>query len=535
MSSALMLVMLLVGLLPWAAYTIQRAMGLLHILQLEEYESRRFLRWIGGDYRRAVSPGLPALLLVLAATLILSIVGLLTLPVAAVVAALGGVGAFLRLKTPPAKKPLVLTKKALSLLGLTGIVWLVPLGVCYVLFAEVGILVGVAISDLLLPIELIGVNVVLFLPQAAAKWVVVQMARRRLKASKARIVGITGSYGKTSTKEILAALLAERFRALKTPASYNTPLGISSVVLKQLRPEHEVFVVEMGAYVRGNIRQLCELAAPEIGILTAVAPQHLERFGSVDNIARTKYELIESLPEGGTAIFNYDNRYCRSLADRTTGRRVIRYGLDAGPSLDLTARNVRATRRGLEFRLVTKSAGEADIRLRLLGEHNVANFLAAAAAAMALGMSVDEIARAATKVEPVPHRLQLVEGAGGITVIDDAYNSNPDGARAALRTLEQIAEGRKVLVTPGMVELGAREESENRALGEAAAKVCDAVILVGPKRTRPIREGLVAAGFAKEKISVVKGIDEVPSRLQRLVGPGDVVLFENDLPDNYSE
>lgn len=532
---SLVIPLLLVGLTPWAAFTLRRATGLLHILQLEEYESARFLRWIGADYRRAVSPGLPSVLLVLAATFVLSMLGLLSLPVAAVVAALGGVGAFLRHKTLPAKKPLVFTKKALVVLGLTAILWLVPLGVCFVLIGELGLLIGVAISDLLLPVELVAANVVLYLPQSAAKLAVVQMARRRLRASKAKIVGITGSYGKTSTKEILAALLSERFRCLKTPASYNTPLGISSVVLRQLRPEHQVFVVEMGAYVRGNIRQLCRLAPPEIGILTAVAPQHLERFGSIENIARTKYELIESLPSDGTAIFNYDNRHCRALADRTTGCEVIRYGLDPSPSLDLTARSIRVTRRGLEFRLVTKSAGEADVRLRLLGEHNVANFLAAAAAAMALGMTVEEIARAAGRVEPVPHRLQLIEGAGGVTVIDDAYNSNPDGARAALRTLQQIAEGRKVLVTPGMVELGAREESENRALGEAAAKVCDAVILVGPKRTRPIRDGLVAAGFPKEKIAVVKGIDEVPPRLQRLVGPGDVVLFENDLPDNYSE
>jgi len=532
---SLQLPLLLLGLLPWAAYTVRRALGLLHILQLEEYESARFLRWLGADYRRAVPPGLPLLLLVLAAALVFGMLGLLSLPVAVAVTALGGVGALARYRTPPSKKPLVLTKKAFAVLVLTAIVWLVPVGLLLAFVGELGLLVGVALADLLLPVELVAANVVLYVPQAVAKRAIVQLARRRLRASKAKVVGITGSYGKTSTKEILAALLSERFRCLKTPASYNTPLGISSVVLKQLRPEHEVFVVEMGAYLPGNIRQLCELAPPGVGILTAVAPQHLERFGSIESIAKTKYELIESLPASGTAIFNYDNRHCRGLADRTTGCQVIRYGLDASPKLDLTARDIRATRRGLEFRLVTKGQGEASVRLRLLGEHNVANFLAAAAAAMALGMSVEEIARAAGRVEPVPHRLQLIEGTGGVTVIDDAYNSNPDGARAALRTLQQIAEGRKVLVTPGMVELGEREEAENRALGEAAARVCDAVILVGPKRTRPIRDGLVAAGFPKEKISVVRGIDEVPARLQRLVGPGDIVLFENDLPDNYSE
>lgn len=527
--------LLLIAIAPWAAYAVRRALGHLHILQLEEYENTRFLKWLGADYRRAIPPGLPAILLVLALALILNAIGPLGLPTAALVAALGGAFALGRAKAPPAKKPLVLTKKALVVLALAGLLWLVPLGVAFALLAELGFLIGIAVADLLLPLEIVVANAVLYLPQAVAKWGILLLARRRLGASKARVVAITGSYGKTSTKEILAALLGERFRVLKTPASYNTPLGISSVILRQLRPEHQVFVVEMGAYVRGNIRQLCRLAPPEIGILTAIAPQHLERFGTIENVAEAKYELIESLPGDGVAIVNCDNQYCRDLADRTTGCQVVRYGLGDDPRLDLSAREVRATRRGLAFRVVTKDRGEADVQLRLLGEHNAANFLAAAAAAIALGMSLEEIARAASRVEPVEHRLQLVEGAGGVTVIDDAYNSNPDGARAALRTLEQIAEGRKVLVTPGMVELGDREESENRAFGEAAAAVCDSVILVGPKRTQPIREGLVAAGLPPDRITVVRGIAEVPAHLQRLVGPGDVVLFENDLPDNYSE
>lgn len=327
-----------------------------------------------------------------------------------------------------------------------------------------------------------------------------------------------------------------------TPDSYNTPMGICKVIRGELTAEHEIFIVEMGAYKRGDIRELCNLASPEIGILTAVGPQHLERFKSIENIAETKYELIESLPSDGLAVFNCDNEICAGLSDKREqdGNPVRRYATEpfsvdsVSDKADLTASNIRHTAEGLAFTVHT-NVGTSEIRTRLLGRHNVSNILAAIAVAIECGMTLEEIQKAIVNVEPVPHRLQLTSGVGNVTIIDDSFNSNPVGAKAALEVLTEIGDGKKVLVTPGMVELGEREYEENRRLGEQAAEVCDLVILVGPTRTTPILEGLKAAEYPSQQIIVVLNLEEVKQHLATQVQAGDVVLFENDLPDNYNE
>ena len=332
-----------------------------------------------------------------------------------------------------------------------------------------------------------------------------------------------------------------------TPDSYNTPMGICKVIRGDLSAEHEIFIVEMGAYKRGDIRELCNLASPQIGILTAVGPQHLERFKSIENIAQTKYELIESLPVDGLAVFNCDNEICAGLANKReqTGSPVRRYATEPFPvtsvadAADLTATNIRHTADGLAFtvhvNVDTPDSADTEIRTRLLGKHNVSNILAAMTVAMECGMTLEEIREAVANVEPVPHRLQLTSGVGGVTIIDDSFNSNPVGAKAALEALNEIGDGKKVLVTPGMVELGERESEENRRLGEQAAHICDLIILVGPIRTKPILDGLKAAEYPSQQIIVALNLEEVKQHLATHVQAGDVVLFENDLPDNYNE
>ena len=537
----------LAGALPWAAWSLFRLRRLLHILQLEEYESGRFVRWLVSEPRRLAPLGLAVFAGLLLLAMALTAAGApapVALAALAVLWAGAGVVALSRRPASPAKKPLVLTPRALVILAGGAVLWVLVAAAVALAWTTLrggglvgfalAVAAGFALAEAVVPGEVLLTSLALYPVQSATKAIVVQAARARLCRSRARVIGITGSYGKTSTKEILATLLSARHRVLRTPESYNTPLGISKVILRQLRPEHEFFVVEMGAYRQGDIRYLCGISRPQVGILTAVSPQHLERFKSVESIAAAKYELIEALPADGVAIFNNDNAWCRELADRTGGR-VVRYGLEDDPRADVVARDVRVTRRGLELRLAARGQGEVDVRVGLLGRHNAGNVVAAAAAALACGMTLEEIARAAEAIRPVPHRLQLIDGAGGVTVIDDAYNANPDGARAALEVLREFTDGRKVLVTPGMIELGEREAAENRAFGEQAAAVCDAVILVGPRRTAPIRDGLLSAGYPPERIQVVRGVAEVPDRLRGLVGPSDVVLFENDLPDNYSE
>lgn len=540
---------------------LRRLLRLLHILQLEEYETERYFDWLRQSQSRFFSSeaylGFGVVLL--------AIIWLLTFAGAGassfglppgILGIIGGGYLLSRRGVEEAKKPLVLTTKALILIGVSlGLAVLIGLLLGFLYggiespdIFGVAFLLGIAVSLLLLPLILALGNLLLAPVQGAAKARVINEAKSKVRSSRVRVVGITGSYGKTSTKEILSTILESRFSVLKPPASYNTPLGLSRVVNRGLTSGTDVLIAEMGAYYRGDIKTLCEIAPPSIGILTAVSPQHLERFKTLDNIATAKYELIEAVIAGhgpnGVAIFNVDNDFCERLADLTETEsmtKVVRYGLKPRPDLDVTARDIRVTRRGLDFTLV--QCGELDhdgettaqTTVRLLGRHNVGNVLAATSAALALGMSLEEIARAAESIQPVEHRLQLIEGVGGVTVIDDAYNANPDGARAALEVLREYTDGKKVLVTPGMVELGDRERDENFRFGQDAAAICDRVILVGEKRTYPIREGLLAGGFSEGQIITVRSISDVQGLLGGLVGSGDVVLFENDLPDNYNE
>ena len=535
-----------------ARAVVRTARGL-HILQLDGYKTGRYLKWIGQHLKNCFEI---REILIVGGLLILAGVISPLYPqyhsawfFPAVCIAWSGFQIYMltRRKHVEAKKPLVYTARAKRVFGLS-IVLLVGLAAATVftvkgspwrvaafLFSEVSV-VNLTFANLLIyPLERTINEAYLF------------SARKRIKALNPKVIGITGSYGKTSTKYILHRILSEKFNTLMTPDSYNTPMGICKVIRGQLVAEHEVFVVEMGAYKRGDIRELCNLAAPQIGILTAVGPQHLERFKSVENIAKTKYELIESLPSGGLAVFNCDNDICAELANKREqdGHPVFRYATEPSASVEasehpqLTATNIRHTNDGLTFTVHplvdTQEATEVEIRTQLLGRHNVSNILAAMAVAMACGMTLAEIRAAVAKVEPVPHRLQLASGAGGVTIIDDSFNSNPVGAKAALEVLSEIGDGKKVLVTPGMVELGEKEYAENKKLGERAADVCDLVILVGPLRTLPILDGLKAAAYPSQQIIVALNLEEVKKHLATRVHPGDVVLFENDLPDNYNE
>ncbi len=535
-----------------ARAVVRTARGL-HILQLDGYKTGRYLKWIGQHLKNCFEI---REILIVGGLLILAGVISPLYPqynsawfFPGVCVAWSGFQIYMltRRKNVAAKKPLVYTARAKRVFGLS-IVLLVglaaaiaftvkgsPWRVAAFLFSEVSV-VNLAFANLLIyPLERTINEAYLF------------SARKRIKTLNPKVIGITGSYGKTSTKYILHRILSEKFNTLMTPDSYNTSMGICKVIRGQLVAEHEVFVVEMGAYKRGDIRELCNLAAPQIGILTAVGPQHLERFKSVENIAKTKYELIESLPAGGLAVFNCDNEICAELANKREqgGNPVFRYATEPSSSVaaserpQLTATNIRHTNDGLAFTvhpfIDTQAATEVEIRTQLLGRHNVSNILAAMAVAMACGMTLEEIRAAVAKVEPVPHRLQLASGAGGVTIIDDSFNSNPVGAEAALEVLSEIGDGKKVLVTPGMVELGEKEYEENKKLGERAADVCDLVILVGPMRTLPILDGLKAAAYPNQQIIVALNLEEVKKHLATRVQPGDVVLFENDLPDNYNE
>ncbi len=362
-----------------------------------------------------------------------------------------------------------------------------------------------------------------------------EKAQEKIEAmKKLNVIGITGSFGKTSTKFITGTILKEKYRVLNTPESYNTPMGLSKVINDELTDKYEVFIAEMGARNIGDIRELSKLTKPKIGVITSIGPTHLETFKNLDNIMKTKYELIEELPTDGIAIFNYDDEYIKKLADKTFKEKIL-YGMEDVQELDIYAENVEVSEMGSTFTIKSKKGNSITCTTKLLGKHNIYNILAGVSVGVAMGLNLEEIKNGIQKIQPIPHRLNIMNPGTGIIVIDDAFNSNPIGAKAALDVLSQFKEGRKIIVTPGMVELGSREEEANKEFGVNIGKVCDYVILVGKKRTIPIYEGLIEVGYNEENIFVVNNLDEATAKIQRIARPKDIILFENDLPDNYNE
>ncbi|QUC67934.1 Mur ligase family protein [Aristaeella hokkaidonensis] len=344
-------------------------------------------------------------------------------------------------------------------------------------------------------------------------------------------IGITGSWGKTSVKFILGTILGEKYQTLVTPASYNTPMGVTKVIRSRLEAGHRIFIAEMGARHVGDIKEMCRLVHPQIGILTSVGPQHLDTFRTLERITKTKYELIDALPADGKAFFADDDGICRKLYNQTEKRKYIS-GLDSNKD-DVWAEEIAYSPEGSSFLLCT-----ADRKIpcctQLLGELNIRNILLCASVALDLGLTMEQISRGIRKINPIEHRLQLIRHPGGLNVIDDAFNSNIRGARQAFDVLKQFPKQR-IVVTPGMVELGERENEMNREFGQAMADCCDIAILVGKKRSEAIRNGLQEKGFPEAAVRIVSSLTEATEILKEISGAGDTVLFENDLPDNYTE
>ena len=362
----------------------------------------------------------------------------------------------------------------------------------------------------------------------------IKKARRILKKKEYKDlikIGITGSYGKTSTKFILEKILSEKYNVLATPNSYNTTMGNVRVIREQLKPEHQVFISEMGARKVRDIAEICEFVKPQIGIITSIGAQHLETFKKIENVVKTKKELIDNLAQDGIAILPKDNEYCFNIYKEETREKYLYSLKDHGA--DVYAKNIKVGPEGSTFKVVTPN-GEFECTTKLLGEHNVQNILGCIAIAVHLGLTNEEIARGVSKVEPVEHRLQILPTNNGTVVIDDAFNSNPVGSKMALDIVKKF-EGRKIIVTPGMVELGAEEEILNKEFGKHIGNSMDIAILVGVKRSKAIVEGIQETKFDKMNIYVVPTLDEATKKLGSLTKAGDVILFENDLPDNYNE
>ena len=347
-----------------------------------------------------------------------------------------------------------------------------------------------------------------------------------------KIIGITGSFGKTSTKHFLYRVLSEKYNVLMTPGNFNTTLGVVRTVREHLKPHHEVFIVEMGAKQRGDIKEICDLVNPTMGIITSVGEMHLETFGSVEGVARTKFELIDALPEGGFGVVNIDSEEAFNHL-RRSAYKVKTYAID-NPEADYRAVDLAYSALETTFDVKVGDRVDEGYVTHILGRGNILNITAALALAEHMGISLEARRRAVRQVEQVEHRLSM-RRSGGITILDDAYNSNPTGARMALEVIAAFAtEGSRYVVTPGFVEMGAKQYDNNRAFGrDIAMSNADGVYVVNEVNREAITAGLSDGGYDMSRVSVVASFKEAMAELQPRLKAGDVVLYENDLPDSF--
>ena len=352
---------------------------------------------------------------------------------------------------------------------------------------------------------------------------------KRIIASRPDLItiGITGSYGKTSTKYYLHKLLSAKYNVLMTPESFNTTMGVVKTIRNDLRPTHEIFICEMGMMWKGDIAELCEIAKPKHVMLTSIGAQHLETMKSVENIIEEKFSITNTITDG-ICFLNYDNEYINS---RAISKNIIKYGLSENAA-DYRASDVKVCESGTSFTVSTKGE-QATFETSLIGSHNVQNIIGAIAVAHSLKVSFNELALPVKRLECAPHRLE-VKSAGNNIIIDDSFNSNPAGFKAALDALSAF-EGCRILITPGMVELGEKSHSLNKEVGAHAANCADYALLIGQKQAPPIKEGLLEAGFSADKIHVFDSFNEGMDFANKIeTSKKKIILIENDLPDNYT-
>lgn len=345
-----------------------------------------------------------------------------------------------------------------------------------------------------------------------------------------KVIGITGSYGKTSTKHYLNHILGEKYDVLMTPGSYNTPMGVVRTVRELLKPYNEIFICEMGAKQKGDIKEICDIVHPGYGIITAVGPMHLESFHTIGNVCSTKFELADALPSDGTVAVNNDFAPCAEREVATTG--VIRYGITNPEGCDYIATDIDYSASGTHFRVEGPDGLDISLTTPLLGEANISDILGAVVIALRLGVGTKEIQYAVSTLEQVEHRLSMRRTPGGVTVIDDAFNSNPVGSKMAVDVLSHFKGGKRIIVTPGMIELGTEQETLNRELGRQIGNKLDVAVVVGSYNRQPLLEGIKESGTS---IKVVEAdtFNDAQRMLGGILEPGDTVLYENDLPDTF--
>lgn len=503
----------------------------LMMMQQNSYRPERYMKWLStsGD-----STSIVRLLGICAFFFALAMFTGITLGTAALL--IFAVYCIVKLVRVKYKKPLVWTPRARRIYGVMCCEAIVVIALILLLFYYP----SVARMAYLTAITAIGLYCVSHAVVIGAIYILDPVERRINKKyyneaadilasmPSLKVIGITGSYGKTSTKHYLNRILNEQFNVLMTPGSYNTTMGVIRTVREMMQPYTEIFICEMGAKNIGDIKEICDLVHPSIGIVTAVGEQHLESFRTIENVQRTKFELVDALPADGVAFVNNDFPF---VANREV-RNVECHRYMIGGNAEYRVSRMDFSEDGTAFTLVTPK-GNYDFTTRLIGEFNISNLIPAIAVAMYLGMPVEKIRYAVSRIEQVEHRLSLRRIPGSYTIIDDAFNSNPDGSRMALDVLAAMKRGKRYVITPGMIELGDKQWEYNKRFGKKIALSVDVAIIVGEYNRDAILEGIREGGLAEECVYTVNTFTEANALLNTMAHQGDAVLLENDLPDTF--
>src|SRR3989339_1101860 len=369
-------------------------------------------------------------------------------------------------------------------------------------------------------IFLIIINILLLPIDFFAKELLIFLAKNKIKKlNNLKIIGIAGSYGKTGMKDLIATVLAEKYQVVKTPESVNTPVGIARTILSQVDEKTEILVVEIGEYYPGDIKNICLIAPPQIGVITGINEAHLERLKSIDNSIGTIFEIAQNMKNDGLLLLNGRDKHIKNNYKKFILNQEVYFYLSKGK---------------IEFNEDAPGFIYQKLFFPVLGQYNLDKIDGVIYLAKKLGLTLQEIESGLKKIKTPAHRLQpILNREKNILVIDDSYNGNPDGVEEAIKTLSLFKKRRKIFVTPGLVEIGNKSREVHEKIGERLNDVVDLVILVKNSATPEIEEGVTKAGFNKKNITWFDSMMEAQNNLGNILRSGDVILFQNDWPDNY--
>lgn len=505
-------------LLAFLVFIFFRMKVLMIFFQQDEYRNNWFLKLIFGKYK-LVDKKLSLSILVV---LILSLLFKNEYISYAVflIALLFGIYEHRVLKF--AKKPLVITQRVKRIFGVAFVLAILEA----LALVKINSLVAFIILIQLAPFDLIMSNILLQPYENKTQKGFLDEAKENLKKCNPIVIGITGSYGKTSTKHILAHILSGNLPVLFTPGSVNTEMGVCRIAREKLQPQHKFFIVEMGAYFRGSIKKLCDFVNPKHGIITAVGQTHYEHFKTQETIAATKFELGECVQKNNGQLIINTNQIEERFVPKDMNL------IKVGDGNNIFISDIKQTNDGLSLKY-HKDGNSYDVFAPIYGEHHAQNIALAITLALQLGMDIDTVISMLKTLPQINHRLEVKRQPNDVIIVDDAYNSNIKGFKSGLDLLQKLDVKRRILITPGMVELGAKHDEQHEEVGKYAGTRVDVAIVILPKRIPTFIKGFNETKKEGTQLITMNSFSEAQKWMQDNLKAGDIVLLENDLPDVY--